>query len=177
MAKAVVEDAQGVRWVVRARRLREDGAAPIPLEEIWRPQLSAALAPVATGQRGRPAGSALGLSTPDASDDAMAAVRGEIGAPVIPVMNGFEILAGAWRLVVDGVRHLRTPFSDRWRVELVARGRVRRWAHWETDGAEAATRTVAAVATDVAGGRLPEPAGAVPVEVVDQRPPYRSPVV
>jgi hypothetical protein len=41
-------------------------------------------------------------------------------------------------------------------------------------GAEAAARVLAAVAADMATGRIPDPPGATLVEVVDHRPPVRT---
>jgi hypothetical protein len=80
---------------------------------------------------------------------------------------------GEWaapRLVLDLVDHLRTPWSDVWRLEALARGRIRRWARWEVDGPEATHRAIASVSAALEAGRIPEPEGAVLVEVVDQRP-------
>jgi hypothetical protein len=74
------------------------------------------------------------------------------------------------RLVRDAVEDLRTPRSDTWQVELIARGRIRRWARWEMTGAEAAEQAVATVGSGVRAGRVPEPWGATLVDVVDQRP-------
>jgi hypothetical protein len=76
------------------------------------------------------------------------------------------------RLVHDTVEHLRTPRSDIWQVELIARGRIRRWARWEITGADAAEQAAATVASGVRAGQVPEPWGATLVDVVDQRPLY-----
>jgi hypothetical protein len=173
MRTALVEDVHGTRWSVRTRRLRGHGGpfpGPAMDREAWDSQLEQALSPVPAPRAGQRTGSPHQLLPPDASDRALAAVRGEIGAPVLDHSGAFEILTAAGRLVADAVRHLRTPLSDRWRVELAARGRIRRWAHWEIAGAESAARTAVAVAADVRAGRVPAPAGALLVEVVDQRP-------
>jgi hypothetical protein len=74
------------------------------------------------------------------------------------------------RLAREAVDQLRTPRSDTWEVELVARRRIRRWARWEITGAEAAEQVVATVLSGVRAGRVPEPWGAILVDVVDQRP-------
>jgi hypothetical protein len=76
----------------------------------------------------------------------------------------------AFSLILDLVGHLRTPWSDVWQVEALARGRIRRWARWEVDGTDAAHRAIASVSAALEAGRIPEREGAVLVEVVDQRP-------
>jgi hypothetical protein len=173
MRTALVEDGHGTRWSVRTRRLRGHGgssAGPATEPDAWGSQLEDALSPLPARRTDQRTGSPDQLLAPDASDRALAAVRGEIGAPGLHHAGAFEILAAAGHLVADAVRHLRTPLSNRWRVELAARGRIRRWAHWEIAGAESAARAAVAVANDMRAGRVPAPVGALLVEVVDQRP-------
>lgn len=174
MRTRVVTDAWGVRWKVRARQLRGAGTPPPrpgPEEESLCRRLAGALAshPVphtapVSADRMLPA---------DTADLEMHATLAEFRRD--PMTTSPEVWAvGQFvRLVRDAVEHLRTPMSDRWQVEVIARGRIRRWARWEISGAHAAEQAVVTVASGVSAGRVPEPWGATLVDVVDQRPPYR----
>jgi hypothetical protein len=169
--KVVVPDAHGARWTVGVRRLRStETAGPMsrPEEESLRRRLADAVAAVPhlldDPLRGRPAG----WRTPGDTDDV---ARREARAQFRCITTGGA--PAPWELtglIVDLVDHLRTPWSDTWRVEAVARGRIRRWARWEMEGLEAASRAVATVSAALAAGEVPGPEGAVLVDVVDQRP-------
>jgi len=169
-----VTDAWGARWTVRARQLRGTGTPPPlpgPEEESLRRRLTAALSrlpPPATAAR--PGDWRLPADTADVERELVLAEFRDT-----PMRQGTApwAVGHAVRLVGEAIAHLRTPKSGTWEVELVARGRIRRWGRWQITGAEAAAQTVTTVVTAVAAGRVPEPWGAVLVDVVDQRPPYR----
>ena len=58
----------------------------------------------------------------------------------------------------------------------MARGRIRRWARWQITGAAAAAQAASTVTTGLGNGHVPQPWGAIlvdVVDVVDQRPAYR----
>ena len=177
MGSIVVRDAMGVRWKVRARQLRRgESSRPWsgPEEDSLRRRLVGVLAPhplvVLDPLRGVPGG----WRTPgDSADVALRETWAEFD-------DHRDFGSGGWavtqlfRMVRDAVEYLSTPWSDTWRLEAVARGRIRRWALWEIEGAEATERAVTAVAAALGAGVVPQPTGAVLVEVVDQRPPMRS---
>jgi hypothetical protein len=173
----VVRDAMGVRWKVRARQLRRgESSRPWsgPEEDSLRRRLVGVLAPhplvVLDPLRGVPGG----WRTPgDSADVALRETRAEFGDHR-DVGSSWWAVAQLFRMVRDALDHLSTPWSDTWRLEAVACGRIRRWAIWEIDGAEATEPAVAAVAAALGAGVVPQPTGAVLVEVVDQRPPLRS---
>lgn len=176
MGSTVVRDARGVRWKVRPRRLRR-GESRRPRSGPEEDSLRRRLAGVVAAQpflvldplRGVPGA----WRTPaDTADIAMHQVRAEFADG-----RGFGLGGGVvelFGLLRDAVEHLRTPWSDTWQVEAVARGRIRRWAHWEVEGMEATQRAVAAVAAALETGQVPQPSNAVLVDVVDQRPPSRN---
>ena len=105
----------------------------------------------------------------DTSDLAMRATRAEFGDPQ-PIDSGWWVLGQLPRLIGNEARHLRTPWSDTWQLEALARGRIRRWARWEVEGVAATGQAATAVAAALEGGQVPLPDGAVLVDVVDQRP-------
>ncbi|WP_142025059.1 hypothetical protein [Blastococcus colisei] len=167
-------DGFGVRWTVRARQLRGTGTPPPrpgPEEESLRRRLTAALsrlpAPAVAGGTGDwrlPA---------DTADVEMQATFAEFRDTPMRQGTAPWAVGHAVRLVGEAIAHLRTPRSETWEVELVARGRIRRWARWQITGADAAAQALATVAAGVGAGRVPEPWAATLVDVVDQRPPYR----
>ena len=85
--------------------------------------------------------------------------------------SGAWALADSVGLVVGAVDHLRSPMTDIWQLEAAARGRIRRWARWQIEGAASTQPAVAAVAAALEAGHVPQPPDAVLVDVVDQRPP------
>lgn len=172
MPKTAVTDAWGVRWTVQARQLRGAGTPPPrpgAEEESLRRRLTGALSrsPAAPTVVLRPVGWELPADTAEVE---LAATRAEFHQTRLPATSDAWAVAELVRLVRDAVGHLRTPRSDIWQVELIARGRIRRWARWEITGAEAAEQVVATVVSGVRAGRVPEPWGATLVDVVDQRP-------
>jgi hypothetical protein len=170
----VVTDAWGVRWKVRARQLRGGGTPPPrpgPEEESLRRRLAGAMA---RHPAPAPAPGSAGWMLPgDTADVEMYATLAELRRDPMTTPTNVWAVVQFVRLVRDAVEHLRTPMSDRWQVEVIARGRIRRWARWEITGADAAEQAVVTVASGVSDGRVPEPWGATLVDVVDQRPPYR----
>lgn len=173
----VVRDAEGARWSVRARRLRRgESSRPWagPEEESLRRRLAGALAPHPLVVPDPLRGVAGGWRTPgDAADVAMHQVRAAFGGRRDAGSNLWAVAQLA-RLLRDAVNHLRTPWSDTWQVEAAARGRIRRWVHWEVEGSEATEQAVTSVVAALQAGHLPQPCRAVLVEVVDQRPPARG---
>jgi hypothetical protein len=173
----VVRDAVGVRWKVRARRLRRgESSRPRsgPEEDSLRRRLAGVVAPhplvVPDPLRGVPGG----WRTPgDRADIAMRQAMAEYGDPR-EFGSSLWAVAQLFRLFSDALDHLSTPWSDTWRLEAVARGRIRRWAVWEVEGMEATERALTSTAAALEAGLVPQPPGAVLVEVVDQRPPDRS---
>ena len=173
MGKIVVRDALGVRWSVRARRLRRGEASrPMvgPEEESLRRQLATLLAPhpvpVHDPLRGVPGG----WRTPgDTSDIALRETRAEFGDPPA-IGSGWWALGQLPRLIGDAVGHLRTPWSDTWQLEATARGRIRRWARWEVEGAEATVQAAARWRPRCGPDRSRSRAARCSVDVVDQRP-------
>ncbi|MFD2094238.1 hypothetical protein [Blastococcus deserti] len=167
-------DASGVRWTVRLRRLRGAGTPPPlpgPEVESLRRRLAGVLArrPVPTADR-RPGGPSPWPLPGDTADVEMRATLAEFHRDPMRTSTEVWALRQLVRMLREAVDHVRTPPSDTWQVELVARGRIRRWARWEVTGQEAATQTAATVAAGVRDGRVPEPWGATLVDVVDQRP-------
>jgi len=172
--RRTVTDVRGVRWTLRGRQLRGAGT-PLPRagpeEESLRRRLAAALSRLpATASAPVPRNWYLPADTADIEMQAtVAAFRDS------PMRTGSApwAVGQAIRLVGEAVAHLRTPRSELWQIELLARGRIRRWARWQVTGADGAAQAVATIAADVAAGRVPEPWGTTLVDVVDQRPPYR----
>lgn len=171
-----VTDQWGAGWKVRARRVRGAGKAPPhpgPDADRMRRRLEAALgrypAPLAASASTDALVAAAPISDP--VDAELAAFRRGWHRPGTTGWVAFE--AGP-ALVREGLARLRTPRSGTWEVELLARGRFRRWARWQVVGDEGAGRVLASVTADVAAGRVPDPAGATLVEVVDHRPPCRG---
>lgn len=173
--RRTVIDGWGVRWTVRARQLRGTGTPPPrpgPEEESLRRRLTAALSRVpapavtqGTGDWWLPA---------DTADVDMQVALSEFWDTPMRQGTAPWAVGHAVRLVGEAIAHLRTPRSDTWEVELVARDRIRRWARWQITGTDAAAQAVATVVAGVRSGRVPDPWAATLVDVVDQRPPYRS---
>ncbi len=173
--RTTVSDAWGARWSVRAREVRGAGTAPPrpgPDADRVRRRLVEAL-----GQHPAPLGPGVPTDVrmpaapiSDPVDAELAEFRRGHGRPGTDLWA----LGRSGSLVRAGLAHLRTPRSGVWEVELVARGRFRRWARWQLFGGEAAARALTTVADDLAAGRVPEPDGARLVEVVDHRPPFRA---
>ena len=171
MGTTVVTDASGVRWAVRSRPLRGTGTPaprPGPEEESLRRRLAGALARFPAPDLAPPPGD---WQLPaDTADVEMSATWAEFHrTPWWPGSDPWAVVQFV-RLLRETVAHLRTPRSETWEVELIARGRIRRWARWQITGAEAARQVVATVTSEVRAGRIPEPWGATLVDVVDQRP-------
>jgi hypothetical protein len=157
---------------VWARHVRGAGTAPPrpgPDAERLHRQLDAAL--------GRHPAPLVASATTDVRD-AAAPISDPVDAELARLRhvadNDLLALGAGVSLVRNGLTRLRRPRSGTWEIELLARGRFRRWARWQVSGDEAAARVLAAVTADVATGRVPDPAGATLVEVVDHRPPFRG---
>ncbi|MGY1754794.1 hypothetical protein [Blastococcus sp. SYSU D01042] len=172
--RTTVTDVWGARWTVRAREVRGTGTVPPragPDVDRMRRRLDAAL-----GQHPAP----LGPEVPTDIREPAAPVSDPVDAELSAFRRG-EGRPGTrlWALGRTGwllrmaVAHLRTPRSGTWEVELLARGRFRRWARWQVRGEEAAARALTTVAADLTAGRVPQPDGGTLVEVVDHRPPFR----
>jgi len=168
-----VTDQWGARWTVRARRVRGAGTAPPrrgPDADRMRRRLDAALArypaPLAATVPTDVRLPAAPISDP--VDAELTRLRHRPGTTIWVVAE-----AGP-ALLRDALARLRAPGAGTWAVELVARGRFRRWATWQVTGAEAAARVLASVTADLGAGRVPDPPGATLVEVVDHRPPVRT---
>lgn len=171
MRKTAVRDAWGARWSVRARQLRGGGTEhprPGPEEESLRRRLATALSPQPAGAGA--VGAADWWHPTDTADVEKAAVFAQYRDT--PMREGTAPWAVGHfvRLVGDAIDHLRTPLSETWEVELIAGGRIRRWARWQIAGAEAAAQAMHTVASAVRAGTVPDPWGATLVDVVDQRP-------
>ncbi|RBY75396.1 hypothetical protein DQ239_17140 [Blastococcus sp. TF02-09] len=168
-------DQWGAGWKVRARALRGAGTAPPhpgPDADRMLRRLEAALgrypAPLVASASTDVWEAAAPISDP--VDAELAEFRRQWHRPGTTLWVATEAGPG---LVRDGLTWLFTPRSGTWEVELVARGRFRRWARWQVSGEEAAERVLATVTSEVAAGRVPVPSGAALVEVVDHRPPPR----
>ena len=176
--RQTVTDQWGAGWKVRARHVRGAGTAaprPGPDADRMRRRLEAALgrypAPLVASATTDVRAAAAPISDP--VDAELAEFRHQWHRPGTRVWVAVE--AGP-ALVGEGLARLRTPRSGTWEIELLARGRFRRWARWQVSGEDSATRVLATVTADVAAGRVPDPVGAALVEVVDHRPPVRHPV-
>lgn len=174
--RQTVTDQWGAGWKVRALHVRGAGTTPPrpgPDADRMRRRLEAALgrcpAPLVASATTDVRDAAEPVSDP--VDAAMAEFRRQWYRPGATVWSAFE---GGPALVRGGLARLRTPRSGTWEVELLARGRFRRWARWRVSGEATAARVLATVTADVAAGRVPDPAGATLVEVVDHRPPFRG---
>ena len=170
--RQTVTDRWGARWEVRARHVRGTGTAPPrpgPDADRMRRRLEEALerypallgATVSTDVRVPAA------PISDPVDAELARLRDQPD-------NTLLVLVGGGSLIRDGLARLFTPRSGTREIELLARGRFRRWARWQVSGDEAAARVLALVTADMAAGRVPDPEGAALVEVVDHRPPFRG---
>lgn len=174
--RQTVTDQWGAGWKVRARHVRGAGTAPPrpgPDADRMRRRLEEAL-----GRCAAPLGASATSNVWDAAapisdpiDAELAQFRRQWHRPGTTVWVAADAGPGLLR---EGLARLRTPRSGTWEIELLARGRFRRWARWQVPGEDAAARVLAAVAADVAAGRVPDPAGATLVEVVDHRPPDRA---
>ena len=170
--RQTVTDRWGAGWKVRARHVRGTGTAPPrpgPDADRMRRRLEATL--------GRYPAPLVASATTDVWE-AAAPISDPVDAELARLRdqpdNTLLVLVGGASLIRDGVARLRTPRSGTWEVELLARGRFRRWARWQVSGEEAAARVLASVTADMAIGRVPDPDGAALVEVVDHRPPFRG---
>lgn len=171
-----VTDQWGAGWKVRARHVRGTGTAPPrpgPDADRMRRRLEAALgrypAPLVASATTDVREAAAPISDP--VDAELAEFRRQWHRPGTTLWVAFT---GGPALVREGLARRRTHRSGTWEVELLARGRFRRWARWQVSGDQAAARVLATVTADVAAGRVPNPAGATLVEVVDHRPPNRG---
>lgn len=177
MRKIAVRDAQGARWSVRARQLGStETAAPLsePEHDSLRRRLAAALSPHPAMVAGPIRGVPVAWRTPGDSAD-IELWKARTAYRDLTYGSG-GVMWAIVDLVRDAVDQLRTPPTDTWLLEVVARGRIRRWARWEVQGREAAERTAVAVAAALTNGRVPEPADARLVDVIDQRPADRRTV-
>ena len=181
MQKFGVQDAYGTRWSVRARQLRStEIAAPgsDPEHASLRRRLAATLSPhpavVVDPFRGAPGA----WRTPgDSADVELREARAAYRNPIYGSTGAIRAIVDLIAFVRGEVDHVRTPLTDTWLLEVMARGRIRRWARWELQGAETVERTAVAVAAALASDRVPELPDARLVDVVDQRPacaPHRS---
>jgi len=173
MGRVVVQDCWGVRWSVRARRLRRGESCrpwPGPEEESLRRRLAGVLAPrplvLPDAYRGLPGGWRM---PGDSADVAIRETLAEFG-DLRSAGSDVWAVAQLVRLIRDAVDHRRTPWTDIWEVEAAARGRIRRWARWEVDGVDATERAIATVSAALEAGDVPRPFGTTLVDVVDQRP-------
>ncbi|MGY2130130.1 hypothetical protein [Blastococcus sp. SYSU DS0617] len=173
--RRTVTDQWGAGWRVRARHVRGAGTAPPhpgPDADRLRRRLDAAL--------GRYPGPLTASALTDVREPA-APISDPVDAELAefrrhwyrPGTTFWVVTEAGPALVRSALARLGTPRSGTWEVELVARGRFRRWARWHATGAEAAARVLASVTADLAAGRVPDPAGGTLVEVVDHRPPVR----
>jgi hypothetical protein len=78
-------------------------------------------------------------------------------------------LVGRLRAVAIGVEALTDPVNRVRVVELAARGRIRRGATWRVAGRVEASTVADTVADAVRRGQVPQPEGALLIDVVDQR--------
>jgi hypothetical protein len=78
-------------------------------------------------------------------------------------------LVGRLRAVAIGIAALTEPADRVWVVELAARGRIRRGATWGVAGRVDASAVADTVADAVRRGQVPQPEGALLIDVVDQR--------
>jgi hypothetical protein len=162
--KTVVDDCWGVRWTVRAHRERRTRLvsefATTERASLLLPYLGPAFAP----EPGTHAEPALECG-PEAAErehllNALAEMR-EAAA-----LGG---LIGRLHALAIGVGALTEPTDRVWLVELAAKGRIRRGATWRVAGRAEAMAVADTVADAVRRGHLPQPAGALLIDVVDQR--------
>lgn len=160
--RLTVTDPWGSGWKVRAQYVRGPGTAPPhpgPDADRMRRRLEAALE--------RHPAPPVASATTDVRDPA-APISDPVDAELARLRDGRPALP-------RGVlARLCAPGSGTWEIELIARGRFRRWARWQGHGEQPAAGELAAVAAAVAAGRVPDPAGMALVEVVDHRPPVRA---
>ncbi|MBN1093118.1 hypothetical protein JKP75_11475 [Blastococcus sp. TML/M2B] len=185
--RQTVTDPWGSEWWVRARFVRGAGLAPPhpgPDANRLRRRLEEALgrhpAPLVASAPTDVRLPAAPISDP--VDAELAALRGEWHRTGSAIWALHE--ARRSRPRPGALAQLRAWRSGRWEIELVARGRFRRWARWQGPGEQASrehgsgeqpsAEVLAAVAAAVAAGRVPDPAGVALVEVVDHRPPVRA---
>ena len=162
--RIVVDDCWGGRWTVRARRERQtrlaSESATTERASLLLPYLGPTLAP----QPGTCPEPALGCGRAAAEQAHLLNAFAEMDDAV--VLGG---LVGRLRAVAMGVEALTEPADRVWVVELAARGRIRRGA----TSARPATPQAMAVADTVADAvqrrQVPQPEGALLIDVVGQR--------
>jgi hypothetical protein len=162
MRRTLIDDCWGVRWTVRAaydRHLRPERDQARRNRE---PELRSWLGPALAPRPGRlpveqlPARGS--MSDPDHRLVHPVVALGEVGGP--------WALVGA---ITHGIRFLREPTASSWTVELHARGRIRRGATWRVGSRAEAESVLEVVAEAVRLGHVPQPAGALLIDVVDER--------
>ena len=166
MRKAVIDDCWGARWTVRARY---DRHAPLDSDYNRRrrePGLRARLGPALGPQPGGlPNGDGPAwASSPDTDERRRADLAHSVR--VVGGLGGLGFLLAA---IGHGIGVLREPTDASWIVELRARGRIRRGATWRVGSGADAERALSTVAEAVHLGQVPQPAGTLLVDVLDER--------
>jgi hypothetical protein len=162
--KTVVDDCWGGRWTVRARRERQtrlvSEIATTERASLLLPYLGPALAP----QPGT-------CSEPAPESGRAAAEQAHLLNAFAEMDNAVvrDGLVGRLRAVAIGIEALTEPADRVWVVELAARGRIRRGATWGVAGRVDASAVADTVADAVRRGQVPQPEGALLIDVVDQR--------
>ena len=165
MRTTVIDDCWGVRWTVR---VRYDRHAPMDSDFNRRgrePELRSRLGPALGPEPGllpSADGSAWGSSV-GAADRRAAFVKS------VGLLSGLGGPASLIAAIWYGIGVLREPTDDSWIVELDARGRIRRSATWRVGSRADAERVLGTVADAVRQGQVPQPDGALLVDVVDGR--------
>ena len=158
-----VDDCWGVRWTVRARYERHADPESEVTRRVREPTLLAGL-PAMLAPHGHPVD--VRPVDADRSDDELRRhAAALLGAQAATVGGALGSLVAIWR----GARALAEPTDRFWLVELTARGRIRRGASWQVTGRDEAARVAAVIADAVRAGRVPQPAGARLIAVVDER--------
>jgi hypothetical protein len=165
MGRTVVDDRWGGRWTVRARHERHAEPDSEYTRRLREPSLRAELRPMLAPPTG--SGSVLPVAGRAPAVD-LSDIRFTVGSlsaqPAAPAA-AIGTAVAIWQYV----RILRQPSDRFWVVELTARGRIRRGATWKVAGREEAARVAAVVADAVRTGQVPEPSGALLIDVVDER--------
>src|SRR4051812_49190318 len=145
--RETVTDQWGAGWKARARRERGSLTRPPhpgPDADRMRRRLEAALGRYPAGLVSSATTDVRDAAAPvsDPVDRELAEFRRQWHRRGTTLWVAFEAGPG---LVRTGWGRLRTPRSGKWEVELIGRGRFRRWARWEVFGNEAAARVLATV--------------------------------
>ena len=163
MRRKAFDDCWGVRWTVRATYDRYLSLDSDDDRRKREPELRSWLGPALAPQPGRLPVVPVPAWAPSCDADYYRFVH------AATALIGLSGPGGVIRAILHGVRLLRQPTAAAWTVVLQARGRIRRGATWRAGSRAEAESVLEIVAEAVSLGRIPQPAGTLLIDVVDER--------